>query len=67
MGSLVCHAQYVSFVMFDFEVLVFEGRTVDGLAAGAILVDEVATLGHEAFDHSVEDGAFVPEAFLMGG
>ena len=53
--------------MFDFEVLVFEGRTVDGLAAGAILVDEVATLGHEAFDHSVEDGAFVPEAFLMGG
>ena len=46
------------------EGLVGELVAVDGLAAGAVVVGEVATLAHEALDDAVEAGTLVAEALL---
>ncbi len=43
------------------EVLVRELHAVDGLAAGAVAVGEVATLAHEVGDDAVEGGALVAQ------
>ena len=46
--------------MFKQEILVGEGlRAVDGGAACAVAVEEVAALDHEVFDYAVEFGSFV--------
>lgn len=52
--ALVCHAQNVWFVVFDFEVLVFEGRSVYRFSSSSVLVFEIASLRHEAFHHAME-------------
>ena len=46
------------------EVLILEFLAVDGLAASAIFVGEVTTLGHEVIDDSVEGASLVAKAFL---
>jgi hypothetical protein len=40
--------------VLDLEVLIGELVAVDAGAAGAVAVEEVAALDHEALDHSVE-------------
>ena len=50
--------------MLQLEVLVGELLAVDALAAGAVVVREVASLQHEVRDHAVERAALVAVAFL---
>jgi hypothetical protein len=50
--------------VLEGEVLVGEFLAVDGLASGAIVVGEVATLAHEVGDDAVEGGALEAEALL---
>ena len=52
-----------SSVLVD-EVLVFEVGSVNRLAASAVVSSEIATLGHEASDDSVESASLEAEAFL---
>lgn len=49
--------------MVELEVLVGEHPVpaVDGLAAGSVEVDEIASLDHELWDDPVEDGSLVVE------
>ena len=51
--------------MRQIEVLVGELLAVDGLAARAVLIGEVAALAHEVRDHAVERAALVAEASLL--
>ena len=46
------------------EIFVFEIRSVDGLAASAVVCSEITTLSHEACDDSVESTSCETEAFL---
>src|ERR1044072_2946642 len=48
-------------VVLEADVLVGELLAVDGLAAGAGPLGEVAALQHELRDHTVEDGSLVVE------
>eukprot|EP00331_Platyophrya_macrostoma_P012537 CAMPEP_0176432520 /NCGR_PEP_ID=MMETSP0127-20121128/15443_1 /TAXON_ID=938130 /ORGANISM="Platyophrya macrostoma, Strain WH" /LENGTH=190 /DNA_ID=CAMNT_0017814707 /DNA_START=85 /DNA_END=655 /DNA_ORIENTATION=- len=48
------------------ERLILELAAVDRLAASAVEVGEVASLAHEALDHTVEDAAGIAEALLAG-
>jgi hypothetical protein len=41
------------------EVLICKFCAVDALAAGSVVVGEVASLKHEAWDHAVKAGALV--------
>ena len=52
--------------MLELEVLIRELCAVDGLAAGAVVVGEVASLAHEVGDDAVEGGALEAEALLAG-
>ena len=47
------------------EVLVGELCAVDALATGSVVVGEVASLQHEAWDHAVEAGALVTAEVIM--
>lgn len=51
--------------MLQHKVLIVELAAVDGLAAGAVVVGEVASLTHELRDDTVEAGAFEAEALLV--
>ena len=53
-GASVGHGEKEGLGVLQGEVLVSELVAVDGLATGAVAVREVATLGHEAGDDSVE-------------
>ena len=46
------------------EIFVFEIRSIDGLAASAVVCSEITTLSHEACDDSVESTSSETEAFL---
>ena len=50
--------------MLEVEVFVFEVVAVDAGASGAVAVDEVAALYHEAFDYAVERCPFVADRFV---
>lgn len=52
--------------MLELEVLVGKLGAVDGLAARAVVVGEVAALDHELLDDAVEARALVAEALLAG-
>lgn len=52
--------------MFQREVFIFEFVAVDGFAAGAVVVGEVATLTHEVRNDSVERATAVSETLLTG-
>ena len=52
--------------VLEVEVFVRELGAVDGLAAGAVVVGEVASLAHEVGDDAVEGGALEAEALLAG-
>lgn len=63
-GSGVGHRHHTRSGVLQGEVLVLELVAVDGLATGAVVVGEVATLAHEVGDDTVEGGALVAEALL---
>lgn len=50
--------------MLQLEVLVGELLAIDALAAGAVVVREVAALQHEVGDNAMERAAFVAEPLL---
>lgn len=62
--ACVRHGQDTWPHVLQCEVLVRKAASVDGLPSRAIVIGEVASLAHEGWDHSVEGGAFVAEAFL---
>ena len=53
--------------VLQLEVLVWELRAVNALAACAIAFREVATLDHELLDHPVEGRPLEAKALLAGG
>jgi len=53
--------------VLDGEVLVCKFLAVDGLPAGTVALGEISALDHELRDDTVEAGAFVAEAILVGG
>lgn len=63
--AAVSHRQHAWLGVLQLEVLVLELGAVDRLAAGAVVVGEVATLQHEARNHTVERAALKAEAFLL--
>ena len=62
-GSRVGHGEVAGAGVLDGEALVGELLAVDGLAAAAVTVGEVAALEHELGNDAVEDGPFVVEGF----
>merc|ERR1719186_1890005 len=52
--------------MLQGEVLVLKLVAIDGLATSTVTGSEVATLAHEAGDHTVEGGALEPKSLLPG-
>ena len=50
--------------VLEIEVLILKLVAVDTLPPSAVVIGEVPSLTHEPRDHTVEDGAFVPEPFL---
>jgi len=58
------HGQKSWLGVVDFEVLISELLTVDGLATSAVATGEVTALEHELGDDSVEGRASVSEALL---
>ena len=50
--------------MREPNLFVFELVPVDALASSAVLVRDVSTLSHEAFNNSVEDVVFICEPFF---
>lgn len=65
-GASVGHRQDAGAGVLQLEVLIGELVAVDGLAASAVVVGEVAALAHEVGDDAVENGALVPESLLAG-
>jgi len=65
-GAGVSHRQDSRSGMLEGEVLVLKLVSVDGLAAGSVVVGEVAALAHEVGDHSVEGGPLEPVPLLAG-
>jgi len=63
-GSGIRHREGPRPTVADVKVLVSELITVDGLAASAILVREVASLTHEAWNDTVERAVGVAKAFI---
>jgi len=57
----VGHGEIAASVVIVVEVLIVELGAIDGLATGAVPGGEVATLSHEARDHSMELGALEVE------
>lgn len=51
--------------MFEDKVFIIELPAVDRLAAGAIVVGEVASLAHKLRNDAVEAAALVAKAFLV--
>lgn len=51
--------------VLQHKVFIVELPAVDGLAAGAVVVGEVASLTHELRNDAVEAGAFEAEALLV--
>lgn len=63
-GTGVGHRQYSRASVLQGEVLIGELRPVNGLAASAIVVGEVAPLAHKIRDDAVESGALIAEALF---
>ena len=64
-GASVRHAEEAALVVLNVEVLVGELGTVDRNAARAIVVGEVAALGHEVLDDAVESASLVGVLLLV--
>lgn len=59
-GPAVSHAEQARSIMLQVEVLVGElVGAIDGGRAGAVAIDEVATLTHEVLDDPMESAALV--------
>ena len=63
--SSVGHGEDASASVLVDEVLVVELTTVDGLATSAVMGSEIATLGHEARDDSVEGASLEVETVAL--
>lgn len=52
--AAIRHAQEKRFIVFQLEVFIVKSIAIDGLAARAISIDEIARLDHEAFDDTMK-------------
>ena len=64
--ACVRHGQRPAAFMLIDEVLVRELHAVDRDASCSIFLRKVATLGHEARDHAMEDGVFEVQVVALG-
>ena len=62
----VRHGEHAGAGVLELEVFIRKLLAVDGLAARAVVVREVAALAHETGDHAVEARLLVAEALLAG-
>ena len=60
----VGHGEDTRTGVLEGEVFILKLVTVDGLAAGTVVVGEVTALAHETRDHAVERRAFVAKALF---
>jgi hypothetical protein len=60
----VRHRQQTGLSVLELEVFVGKLLSINALAAGAVPFSEIATLKHEARNHTVETASFVAETFL---
>lgn len=51
--------------MLEFEVLVLELSTIDGLATRSVVLGNVTTLNQQTGDDAIEDGALVVQRFAQ--
>ena len=65
-GAGIGHGEQKGAVVLELEVLVGKLCAIDRLAAGAVVVGEVAPLEHEVGDDAVEGATLVAEPVLMG-
>lgn len=63
-GAGIGHGQQARTVMLQLEVFVGELVAVNGLAAGAVVVGEIAALKHEVRDDAMKRRTLVAEAFF---
>jgi len=61
----VCHGECTGSSVLEFEVLVSELVTVDGLSSSSVATGEVTTLDHEVLDDTVEFGSLVSKAEVL--
>ena len=65
-GARVGHGDLVGLGVLDGEVLIIELSAVDRFSASAVALSEIAALGHEAGNDSVERAALVAEWCAVG-
>ncbi len=52
--------------MLQFEVLIGEAGSIDGLTTSAVVASEITTLQHEVWDNTVEGGTFEVQLLQWG-
>jgi len=65
-GSGVGHRQDSGSSVPQLEILVLKLVTIDGFAAGSVVVGEITALAHEVGDHTMEGRALITETFFSG-
>jgi hypothetical protein len=65
-GTSIRHGQQTGGIVFQLEILISEFFAVDALAAGSVVISEVASLKHELGDDAVESRSFITETFFFG-
>ena len=67
MASHWAHTEKSFLAVLEFEVLIRELLTIDGLPSSSIPISKVATLNHELLDDTVESRALVSKTLLASG
>ena len=58
-GTSIRHGQQSGNVVLVLKILISEFRAVDALAAGSVVISEVASLKHKSWNYAVKAGALV--------
>lgn len=66
-GSAIGHGQEEWSIVLDFQVFIGERLSVDGFAAGSIVIDKVSALQHESLDDAMKNRASIMQRSLRFG